>query len=61
MEGANNHGGWDIHLYNILLELRGISVIVDLTVALKGENGLAVTSSNTKNKDLNHCFRRQHN
>lgn len=54
MKVANNHGGWDICLYNILLDLRGISGIVDLTVALKGENGLVVTNSNAKNKDLNH-------
>lgn len=24
MEGANNQGGWDTHLYSILLDLTGI-------------------------------------
>lgn len=52
--GANNHGGWDTCLYSILLDLRGISRIVDLNVALKGENGLVITNSNTKNNDMNH-------
>lgn len=55
-EGANNLGGLDACSYNILLDLRGISGIVDLIVALKGENGLVVTNSNAKNKDLNHFF-----
>lgn len=35
---------------------RRVSGIVDLTVALKEENGLMVTNSNAKNKDLNHFF-----
>lgn len=34
-------GQWDIRLYNILLDLRGVSGIVDLTVALKEENGFS--------------------
>lgn len=56
MEGAYNNGGWDTQLYGILLDLRGIPGIADLTASLKGEGGLVVTNSNAKNKDLNHFF-----
>ena len=34
----------------------GLSGIADLTVSLKGENGLVVTNSNMENKNSNHFF-----
>lgn len=38
MDGANHHGEQDTCLYNILLDIRGITGIVDLSVVLKGDD-----------------------
>lgn len=52
VDGANHHGEWDMCLYNILLDLRGITGIVDLSVVLKGKDtNKVVTNNSGKNKD----------
>lgn len=51
MDGANHHGEQDTCLWSILLYIRGITGVVDLSVVLKGEDtNKVVTRTKAKSK-----------